>query len=331
VVGGAPADPDYRATAAECHRSLGYYFSAFRPADAERQFDAALRLADGVYADRPDPESRALLASVLGAYGQHLVQARRLAEAEKLLDRGAALVDPKAGPPPPGGRARLHYDQASQSVRYALALTYAMTRRADRAEQLVREVIRDFEAVVAGQPKVFPYRLQTANAYAFLAALHATARRPAEAAAASGRGLEIFDGLFRDYPAFRERPRGVWLQQLRQTLAAGHARNLLDIGSAAEAARFAADLDPTLPGSAGVPAYNVGCLFALLAGTADGSTRDEYVAKAMTWLKQAAAGGYPATAADVEHVRTKDDDLKVLRGRPEFQEWARDLKPAKGK
>jgi eukaryotic-like serine/threonine-protein kinase len=329
LVRDAPAEPAYRSTAAECHRSLGFYYMTTRPPEAERQFREALRLAEALYAERPDAEYRALLASVLGAYGQFLVTARRLPKAEEVLDRGAALIDPKAGGPPPGGHARLNHDQAQMTTRYALALVYAMTRRADRAEALARAAVRDYEALLTGEPRAFPYRMQTVQAYSLLAQLLGNKKQHAEAAKASGRAVELIDGLFRDYPAFTQLPKGLWFQQIRQNLLLAHARGLLLAGSRDEATRFAAELNPDLPGWAGLPAYNVGCLLALLAAASDGSVRDEYAAKAMSWLKKAAAAGYPATAADVEHVRVKDDDLKVLRGRPEFGQWAKDLKPAK--
>ena len=324
-------EPAYQTTAAECHRSLGYYYMTGRPGDARREFEEALRLAEAVYAVRADTNHRALLANVLGAFGQFLVSARQLAEAEKLLDRGAALIDTKAGPPPASGHARLNHEQAQTSTRFALAVVYAMTRRPERAETLARAVVRDCEVLLTGQPRAFPYRMQMVQAYSLLAQLLGSDQRYAESATASGRAIEVIDRLFEDYPSFTQLPKGLMFQQIRQNLVFGHALNQWRAGSRDEATRFAAQLDPAFPGWAGMAAYNVGCLFALLAGGSDGSVRDEYAGKAMTWLKRAAATGYPATTADIEHIRTKDDDLKVLRDRPEFGEWVATLKPAKGK
>ncbi len=332
LIAEVPGEPDYRATAAECERSLGYYNMTGHMAEAEKHFRQAVRLAEGVYAERPDVANRALLASTLGAQGQYLVVGRRLAEGEKVLDRAVALTDPKAGPSPTGGHARLNFDEALLTTRYALAALYMRTGRARRGESLAREAIREYEALVTAQPRAFPYRLQAIQAYSLLARFVQADKRPAEAARAIRRALELIDGVIRDYPDFNSRSKGDWLRVMRQGLVANLASTSLDAGDAEAAARAAAEIDPALSAWAATDAYNVGCVFArLLKVTTDKSTQDEYAAKAMTLLKKAAATGYPGTPEQVEHIRTKDDDLKALRGRPEFQEWVQTLKPAKGK
>jgi eukaryotic-like serine/threonine-protein kinase len=328
LLGRYPNDPAYKTTAAECRRSLGYYHMIARPADAKQHFEKALQLADDAFAAVPDTDHRALLASVLGAYGQFLVATRQLPKAEDLLNRAAELLDSKAGPPP-RGMGRMNYDQAQLGTWYALGLIYAQTKRLDRAEVLARKAVRHCEDLMAGKQKAFPYRLQGVQAYALLAQLTRSTQKNAEAARASGRAVELLDGVMRDYPAFAERRTGAWIHQLHQSMLALNANSLLGDGQRDAAARVAARLDPDSSGLTGVLAYNVACMFALMSAGSDGSVRDEYAAKAMTWLNKAAATGYPATASDVEHVRTADPDLKVLRDRPEFQEWAKTLKPAK--
>jgi TPR repeat protein len=76
-------------------------------------------------------------------------------------------------------------------------------------------------------------------------------------------------------------------------------------------------------------AYNVACIFARLAETAEGDARESDAQTAMTWLKKAAATGYPANARQIEHVQKTDEDLAALRSRPDFQEWAKSLTPTK--
>ena len=321
-------EPAYQATASECQRSLGYYHMIARPSEAEKHFKRASELAEATFAARQDAENRALLASVRGAYGQFLVSApaSRRAEAEKMLDSAADLLDPAAGPAPPGGMARMNYDQARLTTRYALALIYAQTERLDRAEALAREAAQEYEGVLAGQPRAFPYRVQAAQANVLLAQLTRSAGRNAEAARASGRAIELLDGIMSQYPAFADRRTGGWVHQLHQGMLTINARSLLEDGRRDAAVRAAARLNPDLPGPPGKLAYNVACLFARLAAGADGPTRDGFVAQAMVWLKKAARTGYPSTAPEVEYARTGDPDLKVLRDRPDFEEWANGLR-----
>jgi tetratricopeptide (TPR) repeat protein len=326
----SPPDPAYQATAAECQRSLGYYHMVARPVESEKHFKRALELAEAAFAARADMEHRALLASVLGAYGQFLVLGRapRLNEAKKLLDRGVELLDPASGPPPPGGMARMNYDQARLTTRFALALIYVQSDQT-KAEALAREAAREYEDMLTGQPRAFPYRIQAVQAYALLAQLTRHPGGNAEAARASGRAIELLDGIMAQYPAFADRRTGGWVHQLHQNMLAINARSLLEDGHREAAVRPAARLNPDLPGPPGKLAYNVARLFAVLAAGTDGSARDEYAAKAMAWLKKAAATGYPSTASEVEQVRSGEPDFKPLHGRPEFQEWVKTLKPAK--
>src|SRR5262245_3196788 len=259
-----PTNPAYKTTAAECRRSLGYYHMIARPAEAKQHFEKALQLADEAYAAIPDTDHRALLASVLGAYGQFLVATRQLPRAEGLLNRAAELLDPKAGTPP-GGMGRMNYDQAQLGTRYGLGLIYAQAKRLDRGEVLARVADGYCEGLMAGQPKVFPYRLQGLQAYVLLAQLARSSQKNAEAARASGRAVELLDGVMRDYPAFVERRTGAWIHQLHQSMLALNANSLLADGQRDAAARVAVRLDPDSSGLTGVLAYNVACMFALLS------------------------------------------------------------------
>src|SRR5205823_2264559 len=121
----------------------------------------------------------------------------------------------------------------------------------------------------------------------------------------------------------------VWFLQQRQGARIEHASNLVAAGRAADAARLAAEAEKGPPVPVSVQAYNLACVYALLVGRSTGDTKEQYAARAMTWLKKAAATGYPATAAHVEHVRTQDEDLAPLRDRAEFRAWVRGLKPAR--
>jgi len=106
-----------------------------------------------------------------------------------------------------------------------------------------------------------------------------------------------------------------------------HLNGLFLAGRLDELRKFVAEVERA-QGVNGAQAYNVGCIYAKLAAkTDDESQREMDIAHAMEWLRKAEASGYPVTPQDVEHIRTKDEDMSILRPRPEFQEWAKNLKP----
>jgi tetratricopeptide (TPR) repeat protein len=322
-----PGTPDYRATAAECRRSLGYFFSQKNSTDAEGHFNAALRHAESVFAERPQPADRALLAGVLGAYGQFLVGQRRYAEAERVLQQGLALVDPRAVDTPPSGQARTNHEQATVTLRYATAILYVNTKRIDQVEPIMQDVLYQFELILAGQPRSFPNRMQATSAYLLQFQLLARQQKFAESLKASGRARELIESIFRDFQAFLQTPNGFWLHSIRQQVISAQAVGLVRTGKRDEAIASVKELEMRDRAWTGAPAYNAACLFALLA--ADGADKDAFAATAMIWLKRANETGYPATKDEVDNVTTNDEDLVALRSRPEFQEWVKTLKVTK--
>lgn len=319
-----PSHPGYKATAAECRRSLGYYFMVANSVEAEDHFKAAVALAEDVLrADPGRPESKVLVASILGAYSQFLVSQNRRAEAEPLIARGMALYAVPRNKLPRTGLARSQRDQAELTLRNAAATSDLMTGRWDRARTQLKEATDRYEELMAAQPQSFPYRLQAVSTYSAFARLLEREKKLPEAAKASARAVELYDEMIRDFPVFQE-TKAAWFYTQRSAALLTHGAVLARLGKTAEAERLAADADRT--GTAtGTNAYNLACLFALLAGAAEGPAKDSHAAKAMTWLRKAAATGYPSTPAQLDNVRIRDDDLAALRPRPDFQEWVKTL------
>src|SRR5262245_8106682 len=96
---------------------------------------------------------------------------------------------------------RLNCVQSPPGTSYAPEVVYGQPKRLDRAEVLARKAVRPCEDLMAGKQKVFPYRLQGVQAYVLLAQLARSSQKNAEAARASGRAVELLDGVMRDYPA----------------------------------------------------------------------------------------------------------------------------------
>jgi eukaryotic-like serine/threonine-protein kinase len=321
-----PDEPSYKTTAADCRRSLGYFFTHYDPARGEAQFREAERLADAASKQRPESgEYRALLATVLGSYAQLLVARGRFDEAGPLVARGLELLKSPRDALPPIGPSRIYYDQAVISLRLAGAEIHLRAGRREQGLDLLQQAIAEFEGLIAAQPQSFPYRLQAIQAYTSYAQALREDKKLPDAVKATGRAVELSNDLHRDFPVFREFRKSVWFQTQRYAVLIDHAATLVRVGKTADAERIAREIQAA-PGVTGAIAYNLACVYALLAGAADGTAREAHAGKAMALLKKAAVTGYPATAAQVEHIRAKDEDLESIRRRPEFQEWAKGLK-----
>src|SRR5262249_28063883 len=237
------AEPKYKATAAECRRSLGYFFTVSDPTLGESHFRAALRLGEELFQADPDrAEHKALLASVLGSYAQYLVAGNRWAEAQPLIDRGMTLT---AGPReklPWTGRARFHHDQAEIALRSASAAVHLAAGRRERARDLLKEAADRYEDLIASQPQSFPYRLQAINTYAAYARVLEGDRNYADAVKATGRETELYDEILADFPVFRQ-PKTVWFRMQQTFSLVSHGANLVRTGKSARAERIAVDAE----------------------------------------------------------------------------------------
>ena len=91
-----------------------------------------------------------------------------------------------------------------------------------------------------------------------------------------------------------------------------------------------AQLVKSAQGLSGDACYNFGCLYALAAGavTKDRGLStverersiDSHIADAIRWLNSAFDAGFFRDSANRDHAM-KDDDLKILRDRPEFRRF----------
>jgi hypothetical protein len=139
--------------------------------------------------------------------------------------------------------------------------------------------------------------------------------------------MALFDGILADYPVFRDPAQGMWLHILRSQGLLIHWNNLVRSGRRAEALETFRQVETGPQPRAGA-AYDVACLLAVLANAAPGPVKEDLCRRSLEWLKSAAKTGYPANEAQVEHIRTKDEDLAALRSRADFQEWAKTLTPS---
>src|SRR5262249_4936743 len=160
---------------------------------------------------------------------------------------------------------------------------------------------------------MLPYRSQLVETYPVLAQLYSKSGRLDRAVKALQRAVSLAEGLASDYPTFRlltpeiDRLRiGCLTLQLRQ----GEVDVVLASAQALEAKKSLA------PGNL----YDLACIYALAAANprTDKSAAEELLQHALALLRRVEEAGFFRTKARVEHAR-KDDDLKPLREREEFQ------------
>lgn len=320
-------DPDYlpyRVTACEAHRMMAMFHLIINPRRAQSDFIKALEQAEYAYAADPNSdEYRGLLALTLAMYSKYLVNSGvDRPKAVPMLERVQRLTALPAQQTKSIGYSREYLDSARVMARAAQG---EMLLPSDPRNALphLQAVVDDWEANIKGSPQSFPYRVQAVQAYQMLMHAHKSLKNHAEEIRIIERAVQLIDSVLADTP------KATWLFQFRHRYQTERALIALAQQQRPEAVRLAYELDQAKVPAQASDAYNLACLLAILAGTAEGSERDELCTKALAWLKRSEATGYPATPATIAHVK-KDADLNALRQLPEFNAWLEQLKP-KGK
>ncbi len=319
-----PDVPSYGATASQCFGSIGSFYSLQNPSRAEEQFRKAIAAAE---THPGDPEQRASLANVLVLLGQVVLKQRsREREAIELADRAAKLLETPL-PNTVGFMARNLFDQGRINIKSIRADVHIRARRYSEAAALLVDVVQQSEDRLAAQPGSFPQLFQAAqNNFSHASVLDQVKDYP-KAVAAASRAVELMDRLLRDFPAMRD-PSGLGMMGFRTQMLGMKSIILAHAGRFAEAEKLADEIE-LLGAGQGIMAYNSACVFALMSADLTGQEKERSALRAMACLKKAAASGYPANDGQLRYLRVEDDDLKPLRGRKDFQEWAATLKVTK--
>jgi serine/threonine protein kinase len=212
--------------------------------------------------------------------------------------------------------ALAHYEklteQFSAAPAYAvdLAASYvnfgALLREQGRVEDALAwyaKAMATLQGVLAIDQRHATARLYLRNAYFNRAQAWDQLHRYTDAVADWGRATELDEGP--DRPYFR-------LQRAASLLRAGdHARAVTEANALTEG--------KDVPGPL---YYDVACICARAAAAVKHNTKltEQYAAHAVALLRQAVAKGYK----DIEHLK-KNDDLKWLRQREDFQKLVKEL------
>jgi tetratricopeptide (TPR) repeat protein len=299
--------PQYRQILAKSQNNLGILLGGLgRPAEAEAAFRQGIAIQEKLAVDFPRvPDYRQALAKGQLSLGTLLLGQGKCAEAEAVLGQALSIQDKLAAefPNVPENRVLLGGIQGSfgnlkkRNQQPELALPW-YARGIETLDGMLRQVKADATA-----------RLFLRNAY-------------------WGRA-EVLDDLKRHAEAAKDWDKVVALSPLAEQPAfrLNSATSRVRAGQIEEALKGTKELAKT---SDPLTLYNAACVFALAAGrpaeAGASLSRDECGKRAVSLLQQAIAQGFK----DAGHMK-KDDDLKALRGRADFQKLLAALEAAAGK
>jgi serine/threonine-protein kinase len=305
-----PENPGYLETLVGNLNSRGFFYSFAEPQKAEADFRRAVAIAQRRAASGGDVRDEpCVLAAAYTSLATILLRTGRMKEAGELLEKAHALLEPPDRPAPRGAK---DYRSTLATNQVYLGLWYIRTGRPGPAERPLREGMAYFETMVAENPRSVVSRISLSLCYPLLAGLCLKSGRPEEANAFWQKAIELNDQIARDYPVFRWGPQAdrVRAQRLAFLSQQGKAVALLS-----EAEALAAK--PELSGDTW---YNLACVYALAAvQTGDAAATDGHRRRAMALLAKAETAGYFRSPQAVEDMR-KDEDLRSLRGRKDFEE-----------
>jgi serine/threonine protein kinase len=277
-------------------QAIGLLGEAVRNAESLAQRQPASRDCQCLLAN-----TYAYLAEVHLNFGQN-------GPAEEAVRRALERLEPADRPPPTGGK---DHQRAWAITRAVQAQLRSRNGQLEQAREYAADAVGRYQRLLEPYPKHFPYRFQLMTAYRLLAEICDRLGQAGPADDAWQRAVSEVERMSRDYPEFR------WLGYYRDEMLVGRVVGWARRGDLGRALPHADEwaARPDLPGTL---YYNLACAYALTASASEGQQADEYARRALDLLVRSEAGYLQALPA-IEHAR-KDDDLKVLWPRSEFQE-----------
>jgi eukaryotic-like serine/threonine-protein kinase len=301
-----PTVPEYRQELAGSHLNLGVLLRSMGqwPA-AETAYRRALDLYEKLAADFPIvPQYRRDLAASHLNLGTLLDNQGQRPAAEAAYRQALDILEKLATDFPTVSQYR--QDLAGSYVNYGTALRDQGQAEASLA--WFAKAIALVEPLVRQEPRLVTERLFLRNAHWGQA--------------------EALDRLGRHADALKDWDRALALNAVAAhtfLLRLARARSLARAGQHARAVAEANVLAEA-KGVTGKPLYDLACVCALASAAVqdDATLRDQYAARAVALLRQAIAKGYK----NIEQLK-KDEDLKALRPREDFQKLLQEVEKAK--
>ncbi len=350
LVAESPTVPQYRQELASSYNGQANVLGMLGEAPAtEQAYRRALAIREQLAADFASvPQYRLEVATNYNDLGILLRHSGRQPLAEQAYRRGLDVLEKLATEFPDVPKYR---PEMARTHRNLGTLLESVEQR-EPAEQSYRRSLDVLEKLVAEFPTMIQYRRELAGTYSNLGNL-LRSREDGEASLACyakaialleplvkrdarlvterrflrnthlGRAMMLAD-LARHTDAVKDWDRALELNAvprdepgIRTSRAQSLARAGEHFKAVAEANALAADKE--VPGDA---LFDLACICALASAAVkdDAKLADQYAARAALLLRQAIAKGYK----DIEHLK-KDDDLKALREREDFQKLVKEL------
>jgi tetratricopeptide (TPR) repeat protein len=350
-----PSVPEYREKLARTFNNLATLLPRLgRQGEAEAAYRKALALQEKLAAEFPSvPDYRLGLASSHSNLGSLLNDQGRGGEAETAFRQALPIQEKLAAE----FRNVPKYRQSLALCHNNLGLLLVAQGKFSEAEAAYRQAMAIQEKLAAQFPQGPKHRVDLAGSQVNFGHLHRKNHQPEQALHWYGKSIETLDGLFRqvkiDATARWFLRNAYWgraeaLDDLkRHAEAAKDWDKAVKLTPPAEQPRFrliratsrvrAGQVDEALKETEELAKisnplilYNAACVFALAAGrpaeAGASLSRDECGKRAVSLLQQAIAQGFK----DAGHMK-KDDDLKALRGRADFQKLLAALEAAAAK
>jgi serine/threonine protein kinase/tetratricopeptide (TPR) repeat protein len=304
---------------AECYRDLGSFVAGSYSTDfyLQKSVDQSRILAQDPKATY---EQKNLYASCLIRLGQQYLRLYQHSEAQKYLDEAQSILDLLEGE-----RAKTVEDADlfvhNRAMWSCLQGTYlAHADDVIRAKSYMEEGMKRVNAIVAEQPKAFPFRLMQRDFLIDLIDIHSRLDDHDQAEKLYHEYLRVQEGLRRDSPQAASLQASAIVQRSVYLVIRMRA------GKTDELERLVSDLqkDEPLPMLA---KYNLACAY-VQASRHDAEQKQRWLAMSMDWLRRLQREDYFFSCPGRLDFFRADPDMIPLQNEAELKEFIKSLQVA---
>jgi tetratricopeptide (TPR) repeat protein len=309
-----PTVAEYQRGLAATQSGLGLsYYRRYRMKEAQTCFEAALAIWSGLAAMTPQqPTDRDGLAATQQMLGDTYRSTAQTEKAEAILKQSASTYQALVHDYPDTPEYR---DSLGRTWISLAALYQANTRQPQKADAALRQALQIFEKLAREHPDTLEYGYRVGVCYHSLALV--SHEGGWDAPGLFEKAIESLDHVVkRGYGPGRDI---LFNSQIAKTSFLPYALTGDELETIARA-----------EGLSGMNFFNIACVFCNVSVAAENDTKlaakdrvrlkEQYLGRAIHFLRQAVANGFPNTAA-----MKSDKELDPLRSREEFQKLVQEV------